>query len=417
MSRSGRGTRHAVRLHPTDRLRTVPWEALAGLAESVLPAIRRVLDGAPAEREIDRLLRAQATLTAVQRAAVVEAIFGVGLWRRRLAVHARSSEPRTLLFALLRDLAGVTEARAAELVGLPRPLPAQVPPPERLADRWSYPDWIEAVFQREAAGEAQALAAAMCAPGPVTLRANTLRIGRDELARALEAEGVATRPGRYARDALIATTPRPNLLGLEAWRAGLFEPQDEASQLVAEMVQARPGETVLDFCAGAGGKTLALGAAMSGRGRIVAWDPDPERVQRLLLRASRAGLGVEIAREVEADAVLVDAPCSELGTLRRGPDLRFRLREQDAPRFPALQRDILETALQRVRRGGRLVYATCTLRREENEEVAQALERAHPELQRLAPEVPPEVQRDGFLRTFPHLHDMDGFFAAAWRRL
>jgi 16S rRNA (cytosine967-C5)-methyltransferase len=402
---------------PTERLRTVPWDALAGLAEVVLPAVRRVLDGAAAEREIDPLLRAHRTLTAAQRAAVVEAIFGIGLWRRRLAVHAACSEPRPLLFALLRDLGGVAEARASELAGLPAPLPPQVPPPERLSERWSYPDWIEAVLLREAAGDAEALAAAICAPGPVALRTNVMRIDRDELARALQSEGVPTRSGRYARDALIVTSARPNLIALEAWRAGLFEPQDEASQLVAEMVQALPGETVLDFCAGAGGKTLALGAALRGRGRLVAWDPDPERLERLVLRAKRAGIGVEIARDVEADAVLVDAPCSELGTLRRGPDLRFRLREQDALRFPALQGDILEAALQRVRRGGRLVYATCTLRREENEEVALALERAHPELQRLAPQVPPELLRDGFLRTYPHLHDMDGFFAAAWRRV
>ncbi|HYV66133.1 MAG TPA: RsmB/NOP family class I SAM-dependent RNA methyltransferase, partial [Myxococcales bacterium] len=126
---------------------------------------------------------------------------------------------------------------------------------------------------------------------------------------------------------------------------------------------------------------------------------------------------VKIGREVVADAVLVDAPCSELGTLRRGPDRRFLLREEDALRFPARQREVLEEALPRVRPGGRLVYATCTLRREENEEVAIALERDHPELRRLPPDLPPELVRDGFLRTWPHLHDMDGFFAAAWNKL
>ena len=397
-----------------ERIAAVPWDALAGLTGLVLPAIARVLDGAAAEREIDRVLRSHRDLAAPQRTAVVEAIFGVGLWRRRLRVHAGSGDPRALLCALLRDLAGMPEERAAAIAALAPPLPPRTRPPERLAERWSYPDWIESVLVREAGAEAEALAAAMCVPGPVCLRTNTLRTTRDELGRLLAAEGVSTRAGRYAPDALIVTSERPNLLALGAYRDGLFEPQDEGSQLVARVIDARPGETVLDFCAGAGGKTLALAAAMGGRGRLVASDPDADRLRRLVERARRAGARVEIAGDVEADAVLADVPCSELGTLRRGPDVRFRLREEDARAYPAAQREILEAALRRVRPGGRLVYATCTLRREENEEVALALERDHPELQRLLPRVPPELVRDRFLRTWPHLHDTDGFFAAAW---
>jgi 16S rRNA (cytosine967-C5)-methyltransferase len=399
------------------RLQAMPWEALEGLVETALPAIARVLEGAAAEREIDALLRAHRTLDTRQRAAVVEAIFGVGLWRRRLAVHAGSNEPRTLLFALVRDLGGVDEEKAANLVGLACALPARVPPPARLAERWSYPEWIEAILLRESGEDAEALAAAMCAPGPICLRANALRTTREALALALQAEGVTTRPGRFSPDALIVTSERPNLLALAAYREGHFEVHDEASQLVARIVATRPGETVLDFCAGAGGKTLALAAAMRGEGRLAAWDPDGERLRRLEARARRAGATVEIDRDVEADAVLVDAPCSELGTLRRGPDLRFRLREEDALRFPSTQHEILEAALRRVRRGGRLVYATCTIRREENENVALAFEKAHPELKRAHLELPSELIREGFLRTWPHLHDMDGFFAAAWRRL
>jgi 16S rRNA (cytosine967-C5)-methyltransferase len=399
------------------RLQAVPWDALDGLVEAVLPAVARVLDGAAAEREIDRLLRAHRALRTEQRTAIVEAVFGVGLWRRRLRAHAGSTDPRALLFALLRDLSLVPEEQAAALTGLERPLPPRSSPPRRIAEKWSFPDWIEAVFLRELGADAEALAAAMCAPGPVCLRANALRIGRNELAGLLEREGVLTRPGRYARDALVVTSARPNLLALRAYRDGLFEAQDEASQLVAQIVQPRPGETVLDLCAGAGGKTLALAAAVAGRGRLVAWDPDADRLRRLSERARRAAAAVEVGRDVQADAVLADVPCSELGTLRRGPDLRFRLREEDAARFPALQRDVLESALLRVRPGGRLVYATCTLRREENEEVALALERAHPELERLSPDLPSELVRDGFLRTWPHLHDMDGFLAATWHKV
>lgn len=397
-------------------MQAVPWDALAGLADAVVPAIVRVLDGAAAEREIDRLLRANRTWRAPQRSATAEAIFGVGLWRRRLAAHAETTEPRALLFALLRDLAAVPETRAAELARLPAPWPRVTPPPRRLAERWSYPDWIEAVLLRESGAEAEALAEAMCHPGPVCLRANALRTTPEALARALESEGVQTRPARFARDGLIVTSERPNLLALDAYRDGSFEVQDEGSQIVAQLVSARPGETVLDLCAGAGGKTLALAAAMRGASRLAAWDPDSERLRRLAHRARRAGATVELTREVAADAVLVDAPCSELGTLRRGPDLRFRLREEDALRFPATQRQILEEALPHVRSGGRLVYATCTLRSEENEQIALALERAHPELHRIEPEAPGELLRDGFLRTWPHRHGTDGFFAAVWRR-
>src|SRR5438067_554857 len=395
-------------------MQAVPWDALAGLAGAVLPAIARVLDGAAAEREIDRLLRSNRDWDAQRRAAAVEAIFGVGLWRRRLAAHAGTTDPRALLFALLRDLARVPEQRAAELAALPPPWPPPRPAPERLADRWSYPDWIEAILLRELADEAGALAEAMCSPGPICLRVNALRTTRDALMQALEAEGVQTRPGRFSRHALIVTTERPNVLALQAYRDGSFEVQDEGSQLVAELVG---GATVLDFCAGAGGKTLALAASMRGHGRLAAWDRDPERLRRLAERARRAGATVEIRRDLVADAVPVDAPCLELGTLRRGPDLRFRLRETDAHDFPALQRRILEEALPHVRSGGRLVYTTCTFRREENEEVALALEHAHPELQRVPPDAPTELVRDGFFRTWPHRHDMDGFFAAVWRRL
>jgi 16S rRNA (cytosine967-C5)-methyltransferase len=398
-------------------MQAVPWEALAGLAGAVLPAIARVLDGAAAEREIDRLLRSNRDWDARQRAAAVEAIFGVGLWRRRLAFHAGTNEPRTLLFALLRDLAGLASERAADIASLPPPWPPPRPAPRRLADRWSYPDWIEAVFLREAGDDAEALAESMCVPGPVCLRVNALRTTTDALAKELAAEGVQTRPGRWARDALIVTSERPNLLALRAYREGLFEVQDEGSQLVAQIVSAQPGQTVLDFCAGAGGKTLALAASMKGGGRLAAWDRDPERLHRLEERARRAAATVEISCDVVADAVLVDAPCSELGTLRRGPDLRFRLREENALRFPALQRQILEEALPRVHPGGRLVYATCTLRREENEEVAFAFEDAHPELRRVEPDAPWELRRDGFFRSWPHRHDMDGFFAVVWRRV
>jgi 16S rRNA (cytosine967-C5)-methyltransferase len=392
-----------------ERLAAVPWRSLR--AAEVLPVLARVLSGAAAEREIDRFLRDRRGFDAEERAAAVEAIFGVALWRRRLLWQAGSSDPRALLFVLLRDLAGVPETEAAALCDLAPPWPARRPRPERLADRWSLPDFLEALLVRELGSEAEAFAEAISVPGPICLRANTLRTTRRELAARLRDEGVETVETARAPQGLVVTTPRPNLLALGSFRAGLFEVQDEGSQLIAALCQARPGETVLDACAGAGGKTLALAADLRGEGRLVACDPDAERLQRLALRAHRAGVRVEIATRppagLRAGLALVDAPCSELGILRRGPDARFQIQEGELGAFPRLQREILEATLPSLRPGGRLVYATCTIRSEENEEVARAFERDHPELIR---------QPDGFFRTFPHREGTDGFFAARWTR-
>jgi 16S rRNA (cytosine967-C5)-methyltransferase len=384
-----------------ERLRGVPWEALPPAA---VDAVGRVLSGRPAERELDRFLRG---LSAQARAATAEAVFGVALWRRRLSCAVPGGGARALLFVFLRDFAGVPQEHAAKLADLPEPWPERTARPARLADRWSLPDWIETALLRDLGADAEAFAAAMCAPGPICLRANPLRTSRDGLAVALRSEGIETRPAPRAPYGLLVSSPRPNLLGSRAMRDGWLEVQDEGSQLVAGLVEARPGETILDLCAGAGGKTLALAGDLRNQGRLLAWEPDPERRARLVQRAARAGARAEVLRSppdgLGADAVLADVPCSELGILRRGPDARWLLREEDALRMPAIQREILECALRNVRRGGRLVYATCTVRREENEDLARGFERAHPDL-----------RRDATLELFPHRDGTDGFFAVRW---
>ena len=411
-----------------DRLQLMPWDALEGL-DAATP-ISRVLDGEAAERVIDRTLRAQPTLTAPQRTALVEAIFGVSLWRRRIAAQlelaplartgVRSSggphEAALLLFGFLRDLAGLGDARAAQLSGVKGPPP--LPEPLNLADRFSFPDWIAQVLEEgRAPEEATQLAASLCAPGPIFLRANTLRTSRDALAELLSAQGVLTEPCAMAGAGLRVTSQRPNLLALESFRAGLFEVQDEGSQLLGELLEPQPGETLLDLCAGAGGKTLQLAALLENRGRVIASDPDQGRLARLRKRAERAGATcIEVGPPQSADRVLVDAPCSELGTLRRGPDARWRKDPGQAARSPALQREILETALAQVLPGGRLVYATCTLRQQENRAVALAFEHDHRSLLRLPPRAGRSLpSSDGFFESFPHRHGTDGFFAAIWQ--
>jgi 16S rRNA (cytosine967-C5)-methyltransferase len=370
-----------------------------------------VLSGAAAERVLDRFLRSRRDLDAGGRQAAAEAIFGVGLWRRRLRFHAGDPAPPLLLLAsLLRDLAGRDDAE--RLCALPSgALPPPVAPPADLATRHSLPDWLADVLVREVGDEAALLADALSLPGPIFLRVNRARTSRDDLAARLAAEGVETRPTRLAPDGLEVLAPRPNLLALRAYREGLLEVQDEGSQLVGQAVGAVPGETVLDLCAGAGGKTLQLAAAVGPSGTVHACDPDEARLARLRTRAGRAGAvvtvhGPEAPGGLLADRVLVDAPCSELGTLRRGPDLRFRTDPASFAALPALQVSILERAALHVRPGGRLVYATCTLRREENEEVAGAFEEGAAEFTR----------SDSDLRLWPHRHGTDGFFAAAWER-
>lgn len=409
-----------------ERLRAIGWEGLAGLAPALEPPLAEVLAGAAADLVLSRVLRARRNLGGPARAALAEAVLGVGLWRRRLRAQLGRADapPRLLLATLLRDLAQRPDWAA--LAGVAAgDLPPPRPPPSGLADRFSLPDWLAAELRAAARDEAEALADALDLPGPVCLRPNGLVISPGALAQRLRAEGVATRPGRLAPACLVVTSPRPNVYGLASHREALFEVQDEGSQLLGAAAGAGPGETVLDACAGAGGKTLLLAAAVGAGGRVHAADPDAERLERLRARAARAGAGgiVEVhgakaPPALCADRVLVDAPCSELGALRRGPDLRWRVDPAAFAPLPARQLGILAQAARHVRCGGTLVYATCTFRREEDEEVALAFEAAHASFRRAAPPVDPSaLTGEGFLRTWPHRHGTDGFFAAAWTRI
>jgi len=408
----------------------VPWGALAGLSEQLWGGLAEVLAGRPAERALDRFLRAHRALASPQRAAVAEAFFGVGLWRRRLR-HALGlpdsapASPPWLLFALLRDLAGLSAEDAAAFTGVDKALaPPPRPPPVDLATAWSFPDWLSELLVRDWGSEAIDLARALDVPGPICVRANTLRIRRDALRERLEGEGVQSRPTPYAREGLFLAG-RPNFYGLASYREGLFEVQDEGSQLLGELFDAQPGESILDACAGAGGKTLQVAGQLQGRGVLYAHDPDLSALDRLIGRASRAGvLGLRIVRgtlpdSLRVERVLVDAPCSALGALRRGPDVRWRIDPSSLQTHPALQCSLLEAFSRHVLPGGRLVYATCTLRREENQEVALSFERSNPDFIRLRPGegwLPGELVTDGFFQCLPHRHGTDGFFAAVWKR-
>jgi len=383
------------------RLGEIPWAAITpDLRVDLEPVISAVLSGTPAERVLDRFLRSHPTLTSDQRRATAEAVFGIGLWRRRLAA--------------LRQLSRWEDASPSVLLDTLIDHPDLPPSEDRLAVRASLPDWLERVLLDELgdSASASAFADAINLPGPVCLR-----VQRTPIDDALLSSLTGALRCRYSPLGIILPG-RPNIFGLPAYQRGFLEPQDEGSQLVGLLLDAQPSETILDFCAGAGGKTLLLADVTHDRSVIHAHDPDRERLGRLRQRASRAGFTSirvdSLPPTSSCDRVLVDAPCSELGTLRRSPDLRWRIDPSTLHTFPSLQRSILDAASHHVRPGGRLVYATCTIRRAENEDICLHFEHTHPSFRREPSPILPTP--DGFFRALPHLHSTDGFFAAIWTR-
>jgi 16S rRNA (cytosine967-C5)-methyltransferase len=306
---------------------------------------------------------------------------------------------------------------------------------EREAVRLSYPTWLVERFVNDL-GPSEGLAAcvAMNQRAPMALRVNTVKITREALIDRLAEENVVARPTALAPAGLILET-RVNAFGLSAFRDGLFEVMDEGSQMVSELVAPPPGGRVADACAGAGGKTLAIAAAMGGKGRLLALDVDGRKLEELRRRARRAGLSNVAARAVSDEAklpdearvggwdrVLVDVPCSGLGTLRRNPEARWRLTPQAIAVFPARQLALLVTYAPLVAVGGRLIYATCTILEQENDKVVERFLAERPDFVR----VPVkeiwgrelgEKAGDGLtLRLLPQTHDTDGFYAAVLRR-
>ena len=309
------------------------------------------------------------------------------------------------------------------------------------ACRHNLPDWLAAALQASMTQQPQdfwPLAEALLQAAPLDLRVNAMKAKRPAVAAALAASGIQTQETPWSPWGL-RVAGKPRLAHLPAWQQGLVQVQDEGSQLLALLTQARRGQLVVDFCAGAGGKTLALGAMMRGAGRLYAFDASAHRLQGLQPRLARSGLGnvhtAAIAHERDArlnalqgkaDAVLVDAPCSGLGTLRRAPGLKWRTCPEDIARLAEQQFSITQSAARLVKPGGRLVYATCSLLPQENEAVAQALSNALPGFAPLhagdvlaAAKVPQAARlttEAGHLRLWPHLHGTDGFFAAVWQR-
>ncbi len=424
----------------------------------LLQALDQVLAlESPADSSLRRFFKAHPELGRGDRALIAETVFDV-LRHRRLYAHFAQAGggPLSLRLAWLSwvrrglfsppDAAGRPGARVGGR--LPSPLPGDWAWLSRVlsTDRealapavaLSLPDWVaESLAARFGAEEAGLLAKALLEPAPLQLRANTLKTRADALVGRLGAEGIDAKLFPSVPGAL-EVQGHPALERSSAFADGEFEVQDAGSQLLTLLVGARRGQTVIDLCAGAGGKTLGLAATMHSLGQIFACDVSLARLQRLRPRLVRSGasnvqpFAIDSLSDPKlkrlagrADAVLVDAPCTGLGTLRRNPDLKWRMSPADLQRLLVEQRAILEVAAGLVRPGGVLVYATCSLLAEENEAQAAHFEAIHPDFSRedaasilaaAGASLPPDAFREQALTVLPHRHGTDGFFGIRWRR-
>ena len=399
----------------------------------------------PADRVVADFFREQRMLGARDRKTLADSAFelmrrlpfyrhlassangGRGEIERRLAILSWQGNDGVLRAGLdEREREWAERCRAFDRDALPARL------------RHNLPDWLAEPLEARLGDDFWRWVAANDEPAPLDLRVNALKADRADVLARLAAEGFEARATPYSPLG-IRVDGKPALLKLDVFEQGLVEVQDEGSQLLALAVGAKRSELVIDFCAGAGGKTLALGAQMRNTGRLYAFDVSGHRLAALGPRLQRSGLGnvhpAQIAHERDervkrlagkADRVLVDAPCTGTGTLRRHPDLKWRQSAETLAALAPQQRAILAAASRLVKPGGRLVYATCSVLDAENDAVASDFEAAHSaEFVRLPmAECLRKAQVEGAdglvegscLRLWTHRHGTDGFFAAAWER-
>ncbi len=404
--------------------------------ETLLEATKQVLRFVhPADAVLRHFFRDNKNLGMRDRGLIAETIYALLRKRSWLMQLTQSDQPRLLLLATLvkvqgwevRATSGFTKPHERELL---RAIVAAAPGHLSLPAETNFPDWlIQLYLKHHSRQELIALADGLNQPGPLDLRVNTMHSDRAtvlaELAE-IEVEASATPFSPVG----IRVVGKPALQQHRLLVEGHVEVQDEGSQLLGYLVAPKRGEMVVDFCAGAGGKTLLLGALMHSTGRLYAFDVSEKRLTNLKPRLKRSGLSnvqpVRIEHENDArikrlagkvDRVLVDAPCSGLGTLRRNPDLKWRQSAEDIAELAVKQCNILAAAAPLLKRGGRLVYATCSILKEENEAVVETFLAANPDFRLLnsqdilrAQQI--EIDCGENLQIFPHRHNTDGFFAA-----
>ena len=400
----------------------------------------------PADAVVSRFFRDNRGLGPRERATLAETVYTV-LRKKLLFDHLApsGSGPKERRLAILgfhgpRDFlkSALTEQEKNWLDQCDAINPADLM--ER--HRHNLPEWLVQPLKDQLGDEFWPLAESMAQNAPLDLRVNVLKEKRADVQKELAQAAIKSVATPYSPWGL-RIEGKPALTKLDAFTRGAIEVQDEGSQLLALLLDAKRGEMVVDFCAGAGGKTLAIGATMRSTGRLYAFDVSAHRLDALKPRMARSGLSnihpAAIAHERDErikrlagkiDRVLVDAPCSGLGTLRRNPDLKWRQSVKAVQELVVKQAAILDSAARLLKPGGRLVYATCSILPQENEAIAEAFTAAHPDFVPLdAGEVLSQLKVEqaaslcsggetgtAYLRMWPHRHQTDGFFAAVWTR-
>ncbi|SDY76060.1 16S rRNA (cytosine967-C5)-methyltransferase [Collimonas sp. OK242] len=411
--------------------------AIIGHTEEVLREILRFTG--PADGTLSRYFRDHPKLGSRERGVVAEAVYGL---LRNKAIYTSFAESgngptmrRMTLLGLadavsIESLGGLSEEETEWLKRVAEINRDLMPP----LMRSNLPQWLfDKLVARDGEAATLELAHAMNQPAPLDLRVNSLKATREEVIATLAEAPILCVPTPYAPLGL-RVIKKPTLQNLPLFKSGAIEVQDEGSQLLAQIVGAKRGEMVVDFCAGAGGKTLALGATMRNTGRLYAFDVSEKRLAKLKPRMARSGLSnihpVLIAHENDGkvkrlagkiDRVLVDAPCSGLGTLRRNPDVKWRQTPEAIAEMNTKQIAILSSAARLVKSGGRLVYGTCSLLDEENEAIAAQFLASHEDfslvpMKDVLAEQKIALEMGDYLKLLPHKHQTDGFFAAVFVR-
>ena len=434
---------------------------LKGAREVALVVLYRVeLQGSYADKVLDGLLKRH-SLPQRDRALATELAFGTLRWRGKIdwalgqllkgGIEELSPWIRNILrlgaYQLMfcdkiPSFAAVSESVelakkyghtgvAALVNGVLRKVKKEVPQLpagdiESLAVNYSHPSWmVRRWVSRLGALETEELLKANNQVPPVSLRANALRVSREELLSLLEGEELSSASGKFSQSSVRV---EGNPLSSNCYRQGLFQVQDEGATLVGELLAPQPDEVVVDLCSAPGGKATHLAELMGNRGLVLAVDINRARLSLVSENCKRLGVGIvrgvvadgrDFSLRTQVDRVLIDAPCSNLGVLRRRPDLRWRIKEEEIGELVRLQRALLEGGSTLLREGGILVYSTCTLEPEENEQTVLSLLDSRPEfaLEDGRGFVPREVVNGrGWLMTLPHVHGLDGGFAARMRK-
>ena len=389
----------------------------------------------PADRTVSFYFRERRFIGSHDRAAINTRIYRImrayhrlGWWVMRdgCDVNARTLVIADLMFEREHSMASIEDTFSGERYAPEKLSESELKlaksmnkqnlehPNMPLRERTECPEWAFDLLQKGLGVRYEDEMKAMLEQAPLDLRVNTIKAKRDEVLERLKKDDFDAHAGKVS-PLSIRIFGRPQLLQHLLFRDGSVEIQDEGSQMVAALADARPGEQVVDFCAGAGGKTLALGASMKNKGRIVALDVLERKLTQAKLRFRRAGLHNIETKTLKSEndkwvkrhkghfnLVLIDAPCTGTGTWRRDPYRRWRMLGPEISELVPIQRKILDSACRLVKPGGRLVYSTCSLLLEENENQIEAFLGDHPEFS----------AKGEFLQLTPALHDTDGFFAA-----